>query len=403
MKIGIDISGYTSLIGAFDFITNIVIALSYCAKKYGHEIFLIARTDDKSFYRKYKGIKKLLYKIKYFIRFNSISDYRILPNCEYFAELDNIKLLEINKHYRKVLRNLNFDVVLPITNPKLNISPILSIRYLFDCQHKYYPQFFSKEILEYRDIYFSEMVKKPCIVNSQDAKKDFVNFYNADTNKIFSLPFTPKLKEEYILSDIPEIIAKYNLSKRYFLMSCQFWVHKDHSTLFKAFAKLMQEPNFSDVNLVLTGTMEEPRKPDYIKELKTLIKDLGIENKVYFLGCIPKREQLEIMKNAIAVINTTLFEGGPGGGCVWDACALGIRSIVSDIPVNLEIKDNLVHFFKKENAEDLSNKMIELLNAPAPIYTKKQLLAKSQKNINILGDELINIINKVIEQNKKGF
>ena len=402
MKIGIDISGYTSLIGAFDFITNVVIALSYCAKKYGHEIFLIARTDDKSFYRKYKGIKKLLYKIKYFIRFNSISDYRILPNCEYFAELDNIKLLEINKHYRKVLRNLNFDVVLPITNPKLNISPILSIRYLFDCQHKYYPQFFSKEILEYRDIYFSEMVKKPCIVNSQDAKKDFVNFYNADTNKIFSLPFTPKIKEEYILVDKPEILEKYNLPKKYFLMSCQFWLHKDHSTLFKAFAKFINKIDVSDIGLVCTGTMEEPRKPEHINELKDLIKDLGIEKKVYLLGCIPKRDQLEIMKKSIAVVNTTLFEGGPGGGCIWDSCALGIRSIISDIPVNLEIKDNLVHFFKKGNADDLCNKMIELLTNPLPIYTKEELLAKSQENINILGDKLIDIIQEVIEQNKRG-
>lgn len=403
MKIGIDLTGFTTLIGAYDFITNIVLALSHSAKKYGYEIFLITRTDDKSFYRKYKGVKRLLYKIKYFAMLNSSPNYRVIPTHGEFTKLENVKILEINKHYKKVLRNFKFDIVLPITNSKLNVYPASCVRYLFDCQHKYYPQFFSKEILEYRDIYFSNMLKEPCIVNSQDAKNDFVKFYNADANKIFSLPFTPKLKEEYILVDKPEILEKYNLPKKYFLMSCQFWLHKDHSTLFKAFAKFINEIDESDIGLVCTGTMEEPRKPEYIDELKALIKKLGIENKVYLLGCIQKEEQLEIMKKSVAVINTTLFEGGPGGGCVWDACALGIQSIISDIPVNLEIKDNLVHFFKKGNEDDLCNKMIELLNIPLPVYTKEELLAKSQENINILGDKLIEIIQEVIEQNKRGF
>lgn len=45
-----------------------------------------------------------------------------------------------------------------------------------------------------------------------------------------------------------------------------------------------------------------------------LAKKLGIESKIKILGHIPKLEQIELIKNCIAVIQPTLFEGGPGGG-----------------------------------------------------------------------------------------
>lgn len=397
MRIGIDISGFTSLIGACDFINNIIIALSNNAKKNGDELFIITHAN-KNFYKNFKGIKKIFYKIIYF--FKTLKGYKIIPNTGYYSCFKNLTILEISRNYKKIIQKFKIDCVLPITDPQLNLTPVPIIRYLYDCQHKYYPQFFSENDIKNRDNYFQEMIKNFCIVNSEDTKNDLIKFYNADKNKIFALPFSPKLKNEYIIKNKPEIIEKYKLPNKYFLMSCQFWVHKDHKTLLKAFAKLAHETNFSDINLVLTGTMEEPRKPEYINELKTLIKQLNIKNKVYLLGCIPKEEQLEIMKKAIAVINTTLFEGGPGGGSVWDACALGIRSIISDIKVNLEINNDLVSFFKTSNADDLCKKMIQLLQLPPPKYETKILINKTSKNIDLLGNSLYKIINTVINKNK---
>ena len=396
MIIGIDISGFSSLIGAHDFINHVIIALSKNAQKNGYKLFIITHANKD--YKKFKGLKRIYHKFIYLLKI--IKEYDIIPNNGEYSSFKNLTILEIRKNYKKVVQKFKIDCVLPIIDQQLNLSPVPIIRYIYDCQHKYYPQFFSEKEINARDNYFKEMLKTYCIVNSEDTKNDLIKFYNADEKNIFALPFTPKLKKEYIIENKPTIIEKYKLPNKYFLMSCQFWIHKDHTTLFKAFAKLMQEPNFSDVNLVLTGTMEEPRKPEYIDELKTLIKNLGIESKVYLLGCVPKRDQLEIMKKAIAVINTTLFEGGPGGGCVWDACALGIRSIVSDIRVNLEIKNDLVSFFETSNAEDLCKKMIQLLQSQPPKYDEKILINKTSENINLLGDSLYEIINIVIKQNK---
>ena len=40
---------------------------------------------------------------------------------------------------------------------------------------------------------------------------------------------------------------------------------------------------------------------------------LGLEQRVRVLGLVPKRDQIEIMKKACAVLQPTRFEGGPGG------------------------------------------------------------------------------------------
>ena len=72
----------------------------------------------------------------------------------------------------------------------------------------------------------------------------------------------------------------------------------------------------------------------------------GIKDRVQILGLIPKRDQIELLKHSCALIQPTLFEGGPGGGAVYEAFSLRVPAIVSDIPINRELPaDDLHHFF----------------------------------------------------------
>ena len=150
------------------------------------------------------------------------------------------------------------------------------------------------------------------------------------------------------------------------------------------------------VELVCTGTMEEPRKEGYIRELKDLISELGIQDKVRLLGLIPKLEQIEIMKDCIAVIQPTLFEGGPGGGSIWDAIALGIPSVVSDLPVNCEITDETVEFFKTGDVNNLLDKMKNAIIKSEMAYSKEILIKKSEENMKNLGNYLMEVILKEV-------
>ena len=124
---------------------------------------------------------------------------------------------------------------------------------------------------------------------------------------------------------------------------------------------------------------------------------MGILDRIHFLGHIPKQDQIGIMNGAIAVIQPTLFEGGPGGGAVYDAVAIGVPAILSDIPVNLEIvgEANLL-YFKAGDASDLTEKMKTVLTSPVKRSNPEELLETGRVRIEKLGETLIEAIKYVI-------
>ena len=102
------------------------------------------------------------------------------------------------------------------------------------------------------------------------------------------------------------------------------------------------------------------------------------------------------MKGATAVIQTTLFEGGPGGGSVWDAISLGIPVVLSDISTNKEVIYSRAHFFKAQDEYDLCQKMKEVVNKHYSPIPTNDLINQSKQNMQILGDSLANLFNQTI-------
>jgi glycosyltransferase involved in cell wall biosynthesis len=79
-----------------------------------------------------------------------------------------------------------------------------------------------------------------------------------------------------------------------------------------------------------------------------------MQDLIKILGHIPKNDQISLVKFTLAIVQSTLFEGGPGGGAAYDAIALGIPVIASNIPVNLEINCGDVSFFTASNHNQLA-------------------------------------------------
>ena len=422
IKIGFVTETFLSWNGGFDFINHLIFSLDSVAKKNNLDIYICIPYKLSIFQKLKKEISKLLKDFSKDIIINGryrhlkpfLKEYIgyikdiIKNNFDYikkYPEYQNMKKI-IDLHSNCSILNYNpqeiysifssFDCILPIFNNETLSLSLPMIAYLPDCQHRHLPHFFSQEDIQLRDIDFQTKINtnKPMIVNADTVKKDLIHFYNAKEEHIHVLPFTPKINKNYF-SNKSNIIKKYKLSKHYFLISNQFWIHKDHITPIRAFAELLKNSKHTDIELICTGSIKDYRSPDYIKSIYKLIDDLQIQNKVKFLGLIPKREQIEIMKNSIAVLQPTLFEGGPGGGSVWDAIALGVPCIVSDIETNLEIQnEDLVSFFKTGDDLDLYKKMKYSIQQPRKIYSKEELIAKNNKNIRVLADFLVSLIHK---------
>lgn len=375
--------------GGKDFIENIIFAIKSVAIENKFNLYILIPTEVN--YKQYNGFKRVLFKWKE----KFLSKHEISLSHEKFKNLEGVNFVEYPEiSLNKILKKLKIDFIFPIsTMNRLKITTP-QLLYLTDCQHKYFPEFFGEFHKNYCDEMFNKTVKtnKIIIVNANSVKDDLIKFYNANPDKIFVLPFAPIVMPEF-LEDNSYLIMKYNLPKRYFIISNQFWLQKDHETAFRAFAKLVAIEEYKDLQLICTGKMQETRHPPHIEYLKQLIVDLGMQDKIRCLGFIPKVEQIEIMKSSQAVIQPTIFEGGPGGGSIWNAVSLGIPSIISDIKTNLEIQDDTVTFFKTKDPADLCEKMQTILATPKIPISKEVLLENSNDNRNKLGKLLINLIN----------
>jgi glycosyltransferase involved in cell wall biosynthesis len=301
---------------------------------------------------------------------------------------------------RRAFRKLQLDILLPSFDTLAVGADIPWLGYLTDMQHKHLPQFFSPLTLAQRDVAIGRMLReaKAVIVNSRSVIADVRTYFPAASAEIVALPFSAAPQPAWFELNPDVARAKYSVGTTYFIICNQFWKHKDHGTAFNAFAALARI--HPELRLVCTGSTSDYRDPHYFSGLQRLLSELGIEDRVVILGHIPKADQIALMRGSVALIQPTMFEGGPGGGAVYDAVALGVPCIVSDIPVNLEIDEPDVHFFKSQDWASLCEVMSQIYGdfdtrvSPAAA----DLLAKGRERRNACGNVLIQASLMVIEQ-----
>jgi glycosyltransferase involved in cell wall biosynthesis len=296
-------------------------------------------------------------------------------------------------------RRQGIDCLLPCFRPLLPSVRTPWVGYLYDFQHRHLPDHFSAEVRATRDRDFAAMASqaRQVIVNSRDVADDCLRFLGGRGAKFVPLPFGAAPMPEW-LSDQPAALAKYALPRRYFLVSNQFWAHKNHRLVFQALAHLARAGQAEDVAVVCTGSTKDLRDSDYFPSLLRLLDEVGIADSVRILGLIPKRDQIEIMKRALAVIQPTLFEGGPGGGAVYDAVSLAVPALVSDIAVNRELLGQgfRVRFFSPSDAPALASLMLDCIRAPAPARKDAAtLIAEGRRRRQAVGRVLVETLKAV--------
>ena len=297
---------------------------------------------------------------------------------------------------RRITTKLEIELLLPAINPLKN-QTVPWIGYIYDYQHAHHPEFFTREEVLNRNLQFKEMLDSAehVIVNAKSVVDDINHFNPEHRAKIIPLPFSAAPNPKW-LKLAPADLEKHTISAPYFIISNQFWQHKDHPTAWYALELVLrQRPG---IQLVCTGDTHDYRNPEYFGNLKKLAKDLGIWGQIRILGLIPKEEQIRLIRGAVAMLQPTLFEGGPGGGAVFDAASLGVPCIVSNIAVNLELNEPCVTFFQARDPASLAEKMINALDQESqkinPTNAKLIMMGKSRREM--CGATLINVIRDII-------
>lgn len=137
------------------------------------------------------------------------------------------------------------------------------------------------------------------------------------------------------------------------IVMCRLQEAKNVQTVIRAFEMFVAQEGYGDWKLDILG--DGP----YKKNLEQLVKELGIEKKVYFHGWIPNRsdEQLKLLGNARIYVSASTFENCPMS--VLEAIASGAYPLVSDIPAHRQILPERKCWFGVNDSSDLAKLFIE--------------------------------------------
>lgn len=270
----------------------------------------------------------------------------------YFLWRATRKLFNSDFYIELILSEFNIDIFSHSTLIGLNKSK--TINWIPDFQHNRLPQMFKENEVQLRNKSIINILKKSnrIILSSNDAKNDLINYFGDFYNqKIDVLEFVSIVKKYNLQNqqNLKQIITKYNINDNFFLLPNQFWKHKNHLVVFESM--LLLKNKGIEVNLVCTGLLDDYRNKNYSNSILNYIKDNQIN--VHMLGLIDYDDLIILIKNSIAVINPSLFEGW--STIVEECKTLGKNMIISDIPIHREQNPSNTLYFDPNQPKELAD------------------------------------------------
>jgi glycosyltransferase involved in cell wall biosynthesis len=233
-----------------------------------------------------------------------------------------------------------------------------------DFQYRYLPQLFSDRELKIREKRSLHAAKEAPILafSSMCALQDYKKFFPQYSGNEFLLRFVSNSDKSNFEQDPVAIQNKFGLPDKFFIVCNQFWQHKDHSTVIEAITLLKDKG--VNVTVVCTGATEDFRSPDYFPSLLKKMKENGVENHFKVLGFISRKDQVQLIRRSMAIIQPSIFEGW--STVVEDGRSLGKTIFLSDFPVHIEQNPPYTQYFEMRNSEQLAELLLSSLNELTP-------------------------------------
>lgn len=210
---------------------------------------------------------------------------------------------------------------------------------------------------EVRENFYRNILPKALMIfcESEAGKKEIMQYANIGEHKIRVFPMfggsvtTVKLSED----EGHKILNSYELREyEYFFYPAQFWAHKNHVGLVKAFAKIIEKyPNYK---LVLSGS--DKGNKDYVK---FIISELDITDRVIFLGFVPIETVYCMYKYATALVMASHF--GPTNMPPIEAMEIGCPVACSDLGGHREILGESACYFDSYDVDSIRESLLNII------------------------------------------
>ena len=276
-----------------------------------------------------------------------------------FIILSNKLLKFINNHFDKNINSINKEncdiIIFPSQENLSSKIYAKSITSIHDLMHRYESKFkeynfFEKIRRDYKYVNICKYSDK-ILVDSLIGKKHVIESYNVNPKII--LEFNFEIPEYLKLKKKRNIFKKYNLPKDKFIFyPAQFWEHKNHINLIKAF-KLVRE-KILNINLVLVGV-----EKNNLDNINYLIKKNKLENCIFILGYIENEDVYSFYKSASLMCYVSYC--GPTNIPPLEAMYLGCPLICSNkYGMPNQVKNGAL-LVNPISPKDISKKILKIL------------------------------------------
>jgi glycosyltransferase involved in cell wall biosynthesis len=224
-----------------------------------------------------------------------------------------------------------------------------------DLQHLHYPQFWTPEIIAWRETvypagcYFAHTVA----VGSEWVKADVVRHYRVQPEKVQVIREAPSTEAVLPPSEdqIAAVRRKYDLPQAFVFYPANTWSHKNHLRLLQALAHLRDRRGLR-IDLVCTGARYEPHWPP----IEACVDKLNLRSQVNFLGFVPQEDLRAIYRLARFLIFPTLFEANSLP--IFEAWQEGLPVVCSDIPSLREQVADAAALFDPQRVDSIADAIV---------------------------------------------
>lgn len=366
MKIGILIDTETLTGGGSNFINQEISVLKSLEEKLdGKIIFNYIFTDKEN----YDNFKTSLQNTVYFNRKSLINRVSLLLN-----KIDILRKyifkLNLNSFYCLYKKNkLDFLIFISPSDLVYFCRYIDFVSTVWEIQYKNYPS-----LQEYKNIYhdikerdniskFISLYSYKIFVGTQKSKDDFRYYYPCDNNRLIKKFTNSSIIVNYLKNPIEN---KFNYDFDYFYYPAQFWSHKNHIYIVKAFKEFKK--NKAQIKCIFSGSDK-----GNLDKIKSEIKKNDLEEYFIFHSYLTDQEVANLYHNSFCILIPSLV----GTYTFPHIESFFFKKLIIGTNKNLD--------------EDFKNRIINIdLNDPNDLY-------KKYININLDGD----FEKKILDNNKK--
>ncbi len=377
--------------------TNVIKNLIYCIKKYSNNkiepVLFIRKSVKKNDLDEFKSIKiiktnifdhNLFFRIWYKIII--ILKGRYLP-FDLFFEKNNIRVIS---HINAFAYNF-------FTGKK---SYIKCISWITDFQHVHFPRYFTIKniILRNFNIFLCQKHSSKILLSSYDAQNDLKKISKTAFEKSVVSQFYYKFDKKKDIINLSELKKKYDIKKNFFLISNQYWMHKNYDLILISLFYLKKKNKINNILILSTGHNNDLTNKKYFNEIMMLVNNYGLNDNFRYLGLLSYKEVCSLIFYSIALINPSKFEGR--NVSVEQARSMGKKIILSNIKVHLEQNPKRAIFFNPYDHKNLSKIILNVLNKykiKSEIKYSRSEVLKNENNLFKYYKHYEQIINSILD------